>query len=148
MTLGEFSRNLKKLNSNLRIFAKDTGKPAGINLLFDNEYVSICSIDKNEIPMDSIRDQIGRYIKGGWRRALKVLIDRRLVSREKAEHIFNTRLQSPNPAFNFSADPVMKQLHSIRKQRINRGGTRIDGRVGFKRDDILEMASVVRAARG
>lgn len=147
MTLGEFSRKLRKLNKNLRIFAKDTGKPAGINLLFDGEWVNICSIDKNDIPMLPIRDKDGRYIKGGWRRALRSLIDRRLIDRKAAERIFRSGLDVPNPHFNYNHDPVMKELYSIRQRRINQGGELKNGKVGFKRDDVLEMASVIRAAR-
>jgi len=147
MNLGEFSRKLKKLNKRLRIFAKDTGKPAGINLFFDDEWVSVCSIDKNEIPMLPIRDKDGRYIKGGWRRALKILIDRRLIDRKETEKVFQTRLDAPNPAFNYNTDPIMKELYEIRRRRISRGGEVAQGKVAFKRDDILEMASVVRAAR-
>lgn len=147
MTLGEFSRKLKKLNKNLRVFARDTGKPAGINLLYEDEWVNVCSIDKNEIPMFPIRDKDGRYIKGGWRRALKELINRRLINRNEAQRVFRVELSQPNPSFNYNTDPVMKELQEIRRRRISRGGELRDGKVGFKRDDILEMASVVRSIR-
>lgn len=147
MNLGEFKRKITRLNKNLRIFTRDTGKPAGICLLFDGEYVNICSIDKNYIPMLPIRGENGQYIKGGWRRALKMLIDRRLIDCKQAENEFRCGLEAPNPSFDYGKDPIMQQLYKIREERIRKGGQISEGKVGFKRDDVLEMASVIRSAR-
>lgn len=147
MLLGDFGRKLKKLNKNLWIIAKDTGKPAGINLRFEGEWVNICSIDKNDIPMLPIRDKAGHYVKGGWRRAIKNLIDRRLIDRRQAERVFRCGFDVPNPGWRPEADPVMKTLQEIREKRLVKDGKGKDGKVPFKRNDIMDMASVVRSAR-
>lgn len=100
MLSGEFARKLRKLNHNLRVFCGDNPwTPAGIFLLNANSamgqeqgYEDICGIDKNYVPEHSEWNANGTLRKGGWRRALKLLIQRRLIDRRYAEKLFSTHL--------------------------------------------------------
>jgi hypothetical protein len=94
MLSGTFERKLRKLNRKLRIFCRDnSGTPAGIFLLTPDGYEDICGIDKNYVPEHSEFNENGTLRKGGWRRVLRLLINRRLVDRFYAEKIFNTHLE-------------------------------------------------------
>lgn len=140
MNLGDFKRKIQRLNPKLRIIARDTGKPAGINLLVEGEYVNICSIDKGEIPKESIRDSAGHYIKGGWRRAIKILIDKRLIDRRKAEQIFGCGMLAPNPQWSAEKDAVWQEIKELKEKRRRQNK-------GFSRTDILDMASIIRSSK-
>ena len=95
MLSGEFERKLYKLNPKLRVFCSDNiYTPAGIFLLTSNgEYEDICGIDKNYVPEHSEFNPNGTHRKGGWRRALRLLINRRLIDRWQAQRVFNTHLE-------------------------------------------------------
>jgi hypothetical protein len=98
MLAGDFQHKLRKLNPKLRIFCGDNdARPAGIFRVVRGEYTEICGIDKNDIPEHSIFAPHGAHIKGGWRRALKILINMGLIDRTKAEKIFRTRLHYKSP---------------------------------------------------
>lgn len=93
MLAGDFERKLQKLNKDLKIFCgNDDSKPAGIFHVIRGEYTQICGIDKNYLTEYPIYREDGAIIRSGWRRALKILLDKGLISRSKAERIFNTYL--------------------------------------------------------
>ena len=90
---GDFERKLRKLNPELHIFCGDWDtRPAGIFHILRGEYTEICGIDKHYIPERSIMAPHGAHIKGGWRRALRILIGKGLIYRPKAERLFKTKL--------------------------------------------------------
>jgi len=95
MLSGEFERGLRKLNRNLRVFCRDNPRtPAGIFLLLSNgTYEDICGVDKNYVPEHSEFNTDGTHRKGGWRRVLRLLINRRIVDRWKAQRVFKTHLE-------------------------------------------------------
>lgn len=98
MLAGDFQRKLRKLNSNLRIYCGDWDtRPAGIFHVVLGEYTEICGIDKHVVPEHSVMAPHGAHIKGGWRRALKILINKGLIDRKKAEKVFRTRLHYKSP---------------------------------------------------
>lgn len=99
MFASDFQSKLRRLNSNLRIFCGDNdNKPASLYFVQNGEEVTICGIDKNEIPRSVIYDRQGHIIKSGWERVLNILVYRRLTTKSKAEQIFNCHLQkSPTP---------------------------------------------------
>ena len=93
MLAGDFQKNLRKLNPKIRIYCGDWDtRPTGIYHIVNGEYTEICGIDKHYIPERSIKAPHGAHIKGGWRRALRILINQGLVDRRKAEKLFRTRL--------------------------------------------------------
>lgn len=53
-----------------------------------DEYVDICGVDKGDIPERVIYRNDGTMAKSGWRRTLKILIDKHFVDRRKAEKVF------------------------------------------------------------
>jgi hypothetical protein len=98
MLSGDFARKLRILNRKLRIFCKnDDSKPAGIFQVIRGEYTEICGIDKQYIPERSVLAENQTHIKGGWRRALRILIKKGLIDRPAAEKLFRTRLHYKTP---------------------------------------------------
>lgn len=113
MMASDFQLRLRKLNPKLKIYCgDDDSKPAGIFIIRRGEhgddlggsYDQLCSIDKNWVPEHTEFAKNGSIIKGGWRRALKILIQKGLVDRRKAERLFRTDLKykqgkavRPNP---------------------------------------------------
>lgn len=95
MLAGEFERKLYKLNRSLKVFCRDNPRtPAGVFLLLSNgEYEDICGVDKNYVPEHSEFYADGQHKKGGWRRVLRLLINRRLIDRWQAQKVFNTHLE-------------------------------------------------------
>jgi hypothetical protein len=100
MLAGEFQRKLRALNKDLRIWCgDDSSRPAGLFIVqrgqgeHDNaDYVEICGVDKNWVPEHVEYNANGTYHKGGWRRVLRILIQKGLVDRRHAERVFNTSL--------------------------------------------------------
>lgn len=91
MLAGVFQRNLRKLNPKLRIWCgDDDSKPASIFYVKHGEFEQVCGIDKNWIPENTQFEESGAIKKGGWRRAVRILIQKRLVDRRTAERVFNT----------------------------------------------------------
>ena len=120
MLAGDFVRKLRILNPELRIACgNDDSKPAGI-FWVDRTGTdqSVCGIDKNYIPEWIVWNDDGSIRKGGWRRALKILIDRKLVDRRKAESVFGVDLTYRQPRF---VAPVRTDIN----QRLKSLGTEI-----------------------
>ena len=117
MLAGDFQRRLRRLNPKLRIWCgDDDSKPAGIFFVSsDGEYNEVCGIDKNYIPEHTIWGEGGFIAKGGWRRALKVLIHRKLVDRFHAERTFGVHLEygsAPRPG----RDPVARSMEDLKEK--------------------------------
>lgn len=97
MLSGEFERKLRRLNRRLNIFCGDNPRmPAGIwmeNSAEPDGYEQLCGIDKNYVPEHSEFIEDGSLEKGGWRRVLRYLINRRIVERRYAEKLFSTHLE-------------------------------------------------------
>lgn len=97
MLSGEFERKLRRLNRRLHIFCGDSSRtPAGVfheASWEEDGYEDICGIDKSFVPEHSEFNENGTMRKGGWRRVLKLLINRRLIERRTAERVFNTHLE-------------------------------------------------------
>jgi hypothetical protein len=95
MLSGDFERKLRKLNPDIRIYcSNDDSKPAGIFWVKPNgEYQEICGIDKNQVPEWPTFDETGAYVKAGWRRALKILINKGFIDRDQAERLFGVHLE-------------------------------------------------------
>jgi len=99
MLSGDFERKLRKVNPHIRIFCSDSDyTPAGIFTVLPNgEYQSICGVDKNMLPEHTIYNPDGSILKSGYRRALKILINRGYIDRRKAERVFSTHLEYKAP---------------------------------------------------
>jgi hypothetical protein len=94
MLSGDFERKLRILNRELRIFCgNDDSKPAGIYHVVRGEYTEICGCDKNWLPEYVQYNEDGSIRRGGWRRVLKILINKDLIDRKEAEKVFQTHLE-------------------------------------------------------
>lgn len=94
MLAGDFQRKMRKLNRNLRIWCGDNDKmAAGIFIVSpQGEFEDICGIDKNYVPRYTEYREDGGLRKGGWQRALKILIGKGLIDRRKAEKEFGVQI--------------------------------------------------------
>jgi hypothetical protein len=122
MMAGDFQQKLRKLNSKLHIFCgDDPSKPAGIYFVENGEYMDVCGIDKNWVPEHQERYADGRIKKGGWRRALRIMIQRRLIDRFKAERVFGTHLKyGRNDSVKHFEDPIQKRRREAKQRSIEK----------------------------
>jgi hypothetical protein len=101
MLAGDFQRKLRKLNPRLRIFCgNDDSKAAGIFTIENGEYEHICGVDKSYLPEWSFVKDNGMIVKGGFRRPLKILIEKGYIDRLAAQKLFNVRLAYKAPKRN------------------------------------------------
>jgi len=115
MLAGDFARNLRTLNRNLRIYCSNNNhRPAGIFHVVKGEYTEICGIDKNIVQEHSIMAPNGTHIHGGWRRALRILIQQGLIDRKKAEKLFKTSLHYRGPKKKAKGVNIPKNYFSSR----------------------------------
>lgn len=130
MFASDFQQKLKKLNSKLRIYCGDSDKhPASLFYVQNGEEITVCGIDKNELPRTVIYDNKGHIIKSGWERVLNILVYRRLTTKQRAEKIFNCHLyKTPEPII--EDDEIQKFIKNA-----NQGN--------WHRDDLAEIGSKV-----
>lgn len=154
MLSGTFASKIRKLNQNLRIFCGDDPKRAA-TLYFSKfnmgweinpeDYVEICAVDKNYLPEDPVTDGKCHLVKGGWRRVINMLIARKLVNKQKAERLFNTRFnRAAVTANDLVNDPVQSALRDAQER--GRGPTEADGVRGthYRTDDMMDIAAMIR----
>jgi len=111
MLSGEFERKLRHLNKNIRIFCSDDDtKAAGVYTVECGEYKQICGIDKNYIPEYPTRNKDGSYVKSGFRRAVKILINQGYIDRRLAEKEFGLSFEYKAPKFIYSSPSLRQTL--------------------------------------
>lgn len=127
MLSGDFARNLRILNRNLRVYCgNDDSKPAGLYQVIDGEYRSICGVDKNYLPEFTIWDKKGHIIKSGWRRILDILILSKLVNRKQAMKVFRTYFEHPNTKCVIEEDPIRKEIKQLQVDAAYKGKVNTD----------------------
>ena len=147
MLAGEFQRNLRRCTTKLRIFCGDNNeRPAGIYKVNHlGEYEEVCGIDKNYVPELTTQREDGLILKGGWRRAMNILIKAKLVEKRIAEKVFNTR-------FDFKPRKVIieyesdKIKHAIEKATVDNMVR--TGKPALNRDQIMDFAKEVNREGG
>lgn len=94
MLAGQFEQKLRKLNSRIRICCLDNNsRAAGVyQIRTDGEYEEICGTDKHYLPEHTVFNKDTSIRLGGWRRVLRILIQKGLIDRRKAEKLFGTSL--------------------------------------------------------
>jgi hypothetical protein len=133
MHVKEFERKLKLLNQNLSIFyGVDEYKPAGIWLRAatceGGEYQSICGIDKGWLPEHPITGQDGRIIKGGWRRAIAILCNLKIIDPQKSYKYFGHWMEHRVPQSDLPQGSAVDQ----EIQRAQEKGY-------FKKDELVDI---------
>jgi uncharacterized membrane-anchored protein len=141
MLSGEFERKLRQLNRRLRVFCGDgPSRPAGVFYVLGGEYMDVCGVDKGFVPEHSERWADGRIRKGGWRRVLKILIQRRLADRWRAERLFRTHLAySPFDKVKMFSDPLAKRLQQMRE----RSAEKILSKTGKVATDVIDVQELM-----
>ena len=153
MLSGTFYQKIRKLNKNLKIACGgNSSTPAGLFYVARGEYgtedVGICAVDKNYLPEQPIYDNAGHKVKGGWRRAVKILIKMRLVDKYEAQEVFGTSFDIPVLKGSIGQDPVLSQIADIEARRLYKEGKLDDaGKAVLRREDILNMSEDLKAAR-
>lgn len=143
ISTGEFYRQIRALNSRLRIcdFAGST-KLAGLYILgHDGEdYFDICGVDKVYVPEYTEWDSAGHIIKSGWRRVYLVLLQLNLTTPEKVRkvcpgfflHWSQARVDEDRNV-RIVGDPIANKLASLAaKETLNS-------------DDVLDLSQDIRA---
>ena len=147
MTSGDFYRKLKKLNKSLKITCFDGNKPAGLWLDYLGNYIEICGVDKNTVPMRSIFDEQGHIVKGGWLRVLHILVARKLVDKKQAEKVFDFHFGLQPISVPPANDPILRQIDDITARVRARGKYDEDGNLMYKRQDLLYARDVMASKR-
>ena len=125
-----FQSNLHQLNPKLRIYCgDDNSKPASLYYVVNNEEITLCGVDKNELPKYAIWDNKGHIVKSGWYRVLKLLINRKLINKSKAQNLFNDPLYGLNSMPNIEQDEIWKKI----QQAEHKGK--------WHKDDLAEIGS-------
>lgn len=147
MLAGDFARNIKKLNPHLRISCGDDAKrPAMLyfsvncNSDDDRDYIEICAVDKNYLPERTIIDETNHIVKGGWRRAMNMLISRKLVDKKRAERLFQTGFDhAVNVELNKINDPILRAIKDAQERNAyRRGNEKI-----FDRSELMDIGRMV-----
>lgn len=151
MTSGDFLRKLQKLNKRLKVTCFDNSKfAAGLWLDMDGDYVEICGVDKNEVPRRMVYDEQGHILKAGWERTLKILVQKELIEKKKAESVFQFSFSSHIAKVPRYSDPTMRQIDQIINERkakrdgvVEKGDKYVEaGDVKFTRQDLLNARDV------
>jgi len=152
MIPGEFLRRLQKLNSKLRVCCKDGPYAAGLYIIESGEYVDICGIDKNWVPEHTAYDKhTGQRTRSGWRRVLRILIQKSLVDRKAAERLFQTQLHYDTMTrIQLEADPVVRALADARergrRESIKKTGQPVEDY--YKWQDLVEIHRMRKKTQG
>lgn len=147
MEPGEFQRKLRKCSHKLRIFCGDNdARPAGIyKVNHVGEYEEVCGIDKNSVPELTTQRQDGLILKGGWRRAMNILIKANLVEKRIAERVFNTRFdfRPRRVIIEYESDKIK---HAIEKATVDNMVR--TGKPALNKDQIMDFAKEVNKEGG
>lgn len=154
MLSGDFQRKIKKLNPHLRIFCgNDDSRPAtlyfskfnvGLNGEEETDYVEVCAVDKNYLPEFPIVDDTNHIVKGGWRRAVNILIHKGLVDKRKADKVFGTRFDNPiRLKTRDASDEIERSIKEItNRNSYYRGSEKI-----FDRDELTDLGRMIGSRR-
>lgn len=120
MFASDFQSKLQKLNPRLRIFCGDSPtRPAGLYIIQGNEYTDLCGVDKNWIGEWPIYDRYGKMLKGGWRRVIKLLSDKKLIDRQRSHKYFGYWEEHREPPIFTDLKPIDAAIKSMERQVVS-----------------------------
>lgn len=147
MLSGEFQRKLRSCSNKLRVFCGDNDvRPAGIyKVNYLGEYEEVCGIDKNFVPELTTQREDGLILKGGWRRAINILIRAKLIETRIAERVFSTRfdLKPRKVVIQYESDKIK---HAIEKATVD--NMMRTGKPALSTDQIMDFAKEVNKEGG
>lgn len=109
------------------------------------EYEEVCGVDKNYVPELTTQRQDGLILKGGWRRAINILIKAKLVEKRIAERVFNTRFdfRPRKITIEYESDKIK---HAIEKATVDNMVR--TGKPALNKDQIMDFAKEVNKEGG
>jgi hypothetical protein len=138
MIPGDFLRKLRTLNRNLRIYCgNDDSKPATLYHVYEGEFTSICSVDKNFIPRYAIADERNRILKSGWQRTLRVLIQKGFTTKREAEKVFGSMDRRKVKVY--KTEEENDRVNDIHQRKLYHGEIDKNGQPIFSRNEVLDM---------
>lgn len=147
MLSGEFQRKLRKCTRKLHIFCRDNpNRPAGIFKVNQfSEYEEVCGIDKNFVPENTTVREDGLILKGGWRRAIEILIKQKLVDRHTAERVFHTHFdfRPRKVVIAYETDKIKKGIEKAYVENMVK-----TGKPALKKDELMDFAKEVNKEGG
>lgn len=154
MLLGEFERKLKKLNKNLMVLPSlDESLPCGLYLNFYDEPIHICGVDRGWLDERTRTDPKGHIIHGGWRRAVSILISKRLIDKYQAQRLFQTSFKERECRhIDIEKDATYRAMQEITRRRMEKEGGAIKDEYGnmvpvYRREDFMNWREVMQASR-
>lgn len=129
MLYGTFKQKLTRLNPCLRIFENCPAaqRPWGIYLM-KNEGMKlehICGIN----PIGGIVYELterrwdGYILRQGWRRVLKILVAKKIISRQKAASVFGTSFEgNRGRGLSIEKDPLTRAMNDAKVRGYNKTG--------------------------
>jgi hypothetical protein len=105
----------------------------------------ICSVDKNWLPEYIMQDpETGEILKGGWRRVLRVLADKKLIDRKQADRVFGKHIVWRTLGM---ADPIGTAIERARIEAAKRGLAESERIGGVADPDYRNFDDIVDIAR-
>lgn len=143
MLAGDFQRNLRKCNRNLRIWCGDDDKrAAGIFYVKNSEYTELCGIDKNYVPEYMEWNDNGTIRKGGWRRAIEILIKMKLIDQRIANKVFGTTFDKrKQPEAPTQEDMIQKEIDRATTANMMKMGKPV-----LKKDELMDLSNEISKA--
>ena len=125
----DFYKKLRKLNSRLRIYGDDTApnRPWGLYVLEKDggERKHICGISKTGGMVYELTERRwdGYIIRQGWRRVIKILLSKKLVSKYNAEKEFSTSFEgNRGRGLTIEKDPLTRAMDEAKVRGYNKTG--------------------------
>ena len=134
MLSGTFAGKLRQLDPHFRVYChSNPNLPAGLYYEDGKDLVHICGVDRSEVPEFTIWN--GPFIlKSGWRRTLKILVGKQLVTKYKVAKVFGVHLEyGDRPKQPRWVNPIQEALKEAYKQ----GAKKSPGYIEL--DDLLQI---------
>lgn len=115
------------------------------------EYTELCGVAKNFVPEYSEYNAQGKMTKGGWRRVLKILIEKKLVDRRQSYKYFGHWDEHREPTHTVELSQVDKALIDMESRKRYTGkiesplnpGQMIDN-YAYDTDDIVDIGRMIQ----
>lgn len=122
-----FTTKLKELNPRLFVIGNDDGKPWGLYLR--HKYgmeppKHMCGLNPGGLSIDELthRRWDGYILHQGWRRVLKILVEKKAIDLRKAEALFKTNLRSRYSRVIVEKDPLTRAMDEAKQRGLEKTG--------------------------
>lgn len=147
----DFQAKIRKLNKNLHIYCQDSDRPAGLYLVSKTgEVEELCGVDKNHIEEFPSYDRYGKMMKGGWRRAVRLLVAKGYANRHFSYKLFGWYDEHRAPPYNIEKNEIDRAVGSMQVKGYKRienplcAGEFIDTPV-YDNDEVVDIGRMIHA---